>query len=623
MSAVWAIPLIPLAGFVLLVSLGRRMGDPVAGWVGTLAAGASFVITVAVWLDMLSVTAEERVRSVTLFRWIQAGGFEADLSLRVDPLAVTWALIVCGVGAVIHLYSIGYMKGDDGFSRYFAYLNLFLASMLLLVFGGNMLVTFLGWEGVGLCSYLLISFWFDEETNAVAGKKAFVTNRIGDVGFLVAMMFAFRATGTLDVGRVIEGAEAMVSATATAIGVGLLVAATGKSAQIPLFVWLPDAMAGPTPVSALIHAATMVTAGVYVLVRFAPILEAADPLLPGLVAAVGAATALTAAFAAAAQTDIKKVLAYSTVSQLGFMFAAVGVGAYVAAVFHVVTHAFFKALLFLGSGSVIHGLGGEQDMRRMGGLTSSMPLTAGTFMVGWLAIAGVPPLSGFWSKDEIVVSVFSEQPVLGGVLLLSALLTAWYMTRLVVAVFWGKPRLGDGVHAHEAPASMGVPLVLLAVAAVLGGILELPFGESLQFLSGFLDPVLGHGHHAAASSGTKIALAAASIVVAAIGLAGAAVTYRRNTVAAIEREPQLARRALLIDDFYSWLVDNPGRSLFDGLANFDKKVVDGIVRGTGGVVVRLGRRVGALSDGFVRRYAMLLGAGAALFVVLGVARSLS
>ena len=441
---VWLIPALPLAGFLLLLAFGRRLGEPAAGWLGTLTCTGSFVATLVVFFAMLGEDEHHRTVVKTLFSWIPVGSLQVDIGFLADPLSIAMALFVTGVGALIHLYSIGYMHGDRDFTKFFVYLNLFVFSMLMLVLGSNMLVTFIGWEGVGACSYWLISFWFTDEANASAGKKAFVTNRIGDWGFLVAIFLAFASLGTIDYLAVNAGAPDLPAVTATAIGLLLFVGAVGKSAQIPLFVWLPDAMAGPTPVSALIHAATMVTGGVYLMTRVNPILAAGYEWTPEIIAWVGVITALVAATIAVAQNDIKKVLAYSTVSQLGYMFLAVGVGAYVAAIFHMITHAFFKALLFLGSGSVIHGMDGEQDMRRMGGLRKFMPITATTFIFGWLAIAGVPPFSGFFSKDEILLFAWGSGGVQGKVLwgigLVTALLTAFYMSRQVFMVFFGEYR---------------------------------------------------------------------------------------------------------------------------------------------------------------------------------------
>jgi proton-translocating NADH-quinone oxidoreductase chain L len=453
-EAIWLIPALPLAGFLTLVLFGRRLGEPWAGWLATAAMVGSFAATLTVFAGLLAVPEEERFASQILWTWVAAGTFDVDIGFLADPLSIAMCLFITGIGALIHLYSIGYMHGDPNFSKFFVYLNLFAFSMLLLVLGDNLLLTFLGWEGVGVCSYLLISFWFTNPANASAGKKAFVTNRIGDMGFMLAIFLVFQNLGSIRYADILTRADELAGVTATAIVLLLLVAAAGKSAQLPLFVWLPDAMAGPTPVSALIHAATMVTSGVYLLTRMNPVLAESFGWAPLAVAWIGALTALVAATIAVAQTDIKKVLAYSTVSQLGYMFMAVGVGAFVPAVFHMITHAFFKALLFLGSGSVIHGLRGEQDMRRMGGLYRFMPVTAATFIVGWLAIAGVPPFSGFWSKDEILLYVWDESIVLWAIGLVTAVLTAFYMSRQVFLTFFGRLRYPD-VAAEEIEAAWG------------------------------------------------------------------------------------------------------------------------------------------------------------------------
>ena len=442
---VWLIPILPLFGSLILLLSGRRIGEPRSGWIATSYVLSSFVLTFIIYLDVLSHDEHHRRFTSTLFTWIPAGGFSVDIGFLVDPLSLTMCLFITGVGTLIHLYSIGYMHGDPDFSRFFAYLNLFTFSMLMLVLGDNLLLTFLGWEGVGACSYLLISFWFTDEKNSSAGKKAFITNRIGDWGFMIAIFLTFFTFGSINYTEVLDTASSgqVLESTATLIAVMLFIGAIGKSAQFPLYLWLPDAMAGPTPVSALIHAATMVTSGIYLLTRVNPILADAASWVPTMIAWVGVGTALFAATIAVAQNDIKKVLAYSTVSQLGYMFLAVGTGAYVAAIFHMVTHAFFKALLFLGSGSVIHGMNGDQDMRHYGGLRRFMPITSATFIVGWLAIAGVPPFSGFWSKDEILAFAWNESPVLWAFGLLTAVLTAFYMTRQVVLTFFGRYRFTD------------------------------------------------------------------------------------------------------------------------------------------------------------------------------------
>jgi len=465
LDLVWLIPAFPLAGFVVLLVAGRRLGEPGAGWLATLAMVGSFAATVGVFLDLLSRDEHHRRSVTTLFAWVPAGDLSVDVGFLADPLSLTMCLFITGVGALIHLYSIGYMHGDADFSRFFTYLNLFAFAMLVLVLGDNLLLTFLGWEGVGACSYLLISFWFTDPANATAGKKAFVTNRIGDWGVIVAMCLVFFTFGSLSYVDVLDAADAgsVAESTATFIAVMLFVGAIGKSAQFPLYLWLPDAMAGPTPVSALIHAATMVTSGIYLLTRVNPIIADAADWVPTLIAWVGVGTALFAATIAVAQTDIKKVLAYSTVSQLGYMFLAVGCGAYVPAIFHMVTHAFFKALLFLGSGSVIHGMDGDQDLRHYGGLRKWMPVTSATFIIGWLAIAGVPPFAGFWSKDEILAYAWNESPVLWALGLVTAVLTAFYMTRQVVLTFFGRHRYADA-RPDEVAAAWDARLAASAAA---------------------------------------------------------------------------------------------------------------------------------------------------------------
>ena len=445
LDLVWLIPALPLAGFLLLVLFGRRLGDPLAGWLATLMVVGSFGAACVVFAGLVDRPGDERFFTQLLYSWIPVGSFRVDVGFFVDPLAITMVLFITGIGALIHLYAIGYMKGDEKFSKFFLYLNFFIFAMLMLVLGNNLLVTFLGWEGVGAASYLLISFWFTEPANASAGKKAFVTNRVGDWGFMVAIFLTFTAIGSINYPDIIGAAKTgeIAAVTATAITLLLLVGAVGKSAQLPLFVWLPDAMAGPTPVSALIHAATMVTAGVYLLTRMSPVIAASYEWAPQIIAWLGAITALFAATAAVAQNDIKKVLAYSTISQLGYLFLAVGVGGYVAGIFHMITHAFFKALLFLAAGSVIHGMHHEQDMRRYGGLAKLLPVTCGVFIVGWLAIAGVPPFSGFWSKDEILAYAWNDNKVLWFIGLVVALLTAFYMSRATFLTFFGRYRYAD------------------------------------------------------------------------------------------------------------------------------------------------------------------------------------
>jgi NADH-quinone oxidoreductase subunit L len=579
-------------------------------------------VTVAVYFDMLGRSAEERTHVVTLFQWIPVGSLQIDLAFLADPLSVTMALFVTGIGSLIHLYAVGYMHGDPKFSKFFLYLNLFVFSMLMLVLGENLLVTFLGWEGVGACSYFLISFWHTRDSAAVAGKKAFVTNRIGDWGVMTAMFVAFSTVGSVSYGAINEAAhEGTISKAAiSAIAMLLFVGACGKSAQLPLYFWLPDAMEGPTPVSALIHAATMVTAGVFLMTRVGPVLVESYGWVPDTVAAIGAATALFAATIAVAQNDIKRVLAYSTVSQLGFMFLAIGSGAFVAAIFHMVTHAFFKALLFLGSGSVIHGMHHEQDMRKMGALRVAMPVTAFTFIIGWLAIAGVPPFAGFWSKDEILLYVYADNRFLYAVGMLTALLTAYYMTRQVFMVFFGQARWHDasadhGAHGdfkpHESPRVMLIPLVVLAVLSVVGGGMQLPFSKNLHFLEHWLEPVVEESERKISSTWAyenKYVLLGVAIIVALAGIALSLAVYAKRRLPAIE--PRVLENAWYYDATVARLVGGPGKSAFDGITRFDARVVDGAVNGAGAVARHLGGLVRRSQTGFVRAYAALIAVGA-------------
>jgi NADH-quinone oxidoreductase subunit L len=617
LDVLWLIPALPLAGFVLILLFGRRLGDPKAGYLATLMCAGAFVVTVGAYFDLLSKPTEERQHISKVFAWVPVGSLKVDLAFLADPLSITMCLFVTGIGTLIHLYAIGYMHGDPRFSKFFLYLNLFAVSMLLLVLGENMLVTFLGWEGVGTCSYLLISFWHERDSAATAGKKAFVTNRVGDWGFMLAMFFAFQATGTLSYIGVNAAAGTMAQTTATAIALFCFIGACGKSAQLPLYLWLPDAMEGPTPVSALIHAATMVTAGVFLMCRMSPILDAASSYAPTLIAIVGVATALFAATIAVAQNDIKKVLAYSTVSQLGYMFLAVGSGAYTAAIFHMVTHAFFKALLFLGSGAVIHGMHHEQDMRRMGALRKVMPVTAVTFIIGWLAIAGVPPFAGFWSKDDILLAAYDKSPVLWALGLVTALLTAYYMTRQVIMVFYGKARWHDaheehGAHGdfepHESPVIMLVPLVVLAVLSIFGGGINLPFSESTEKLAHWLEPVVGLHE----STTAKVPFAAIATVVALIGIAASIMVYAKHKARPIE--PQVLAEAWYYDATVSNFMGGPGREAFDAVAWSDANVIDGAVNGVAHVVRGTAQRIRTVQTGNVRNYAAAIGVGVVLLL---------
>jgi NADH-quinone oxidoreductase subunit L len=635
MSAVrlaWLIPGFPLAGVVILF-LGRRyIKEPLAGWIATLMMVAAFVTALVVFSGLRSLHEEERQVVLRGFEWIKAGGFSVRAGLLVDPLSLTMVLFVTGVGALIHLYSIGYMHGQERFTRFFTYLNLFAFSMLVLVLAGNYLLLFLGWEGVGLCSYLLISFWFERPSAARAGKKAFVTNRVGDFGFMLAMFLIFSHLGTLDLPAALSSAPHLSAGTATAVALLLYLAAAGKSAQGPLFVWLPDAMEGPTPVSALIHAATMVTAGVYLLVRSHPFLEH-GPAAGDVVAWVGAITALVAATIALVNFDIKRVLAYSTISQLGYMFLAVGVGAYTAAIFHMVTHAFFKALMFLGAGSVMHGMEDEQDMRFMGGLKKYMPITATTFIFGWLAIAGIFPFAGFWSKDEILAATWvggggvSAHQILWGVGALTAFLTAFYMTRQVRLVFFGEERWHGRLHhdPHESPRVMTFPLVVLAALSLVGGAINLP-RNGWKFLTDWLHTAVPVAPIEVHSLGLGITLSTIAVGLGAVGILWGISVYRRGLTNG--EDPIIARlgglgrvfdRGWFIDPAVSWFVDKPGRAVAEALAQpVDQGLIDGAVNGVAAVVAGVGARVRKVQTGYVRNYALTLlsGATVVLFVFL-------
>lgn len=626
LDLIWLIPVLPLAGALINLILGRKLGDPRAGWVATIATASSFLVTVLAYFEMLGRPVEERSHVATMFSWIRVGSLQVDLAVLADPLSIVMALFVTGISTLIHLYAIGYMHGDTKFSKFFLYLNLFVFSMLLLVLGENLLVTFLGWEGVGACSYFLISFWHTRDSAAVAGKKAFVTNRIGDFGVMAAMFLAFNGLGTLSYQAINDSAHSgeLAAVTATAIGLLLFVGACGKSAQLPLYLWLPDAMEGPTPVSALIHAATMVTSGVFLMTRMSPVLHASYEWVPMLIAVVGAATALFAATIAVAQNDIKKVLAYSTVSQLGYMFLAVGSGAYVAAIFHMVTHAFFKALLFLGSGSVIHGMHHEQDMRRMGALRKVMPVTAFTFIIGWLAIAGVPPFAGFWSKDEILLYVYANNRGLYVVGLITALLTAFYMTRQVIMVFFGKAKWNDhsaehGSHGdstpHESSWVMLTPLVVLAGLSVVGGAMQLPFGKKFNFLERWLAPVVEESEAHIGETWAyqnKYLLLVVAIVVAVVGIAASIAVYAKSWIKPIE--PKVLEQAWYYDKAASRLIAGPGARTFNLIAWIDANIVDGTVNGVGKLIRNIATSLRRAQSGFVRAYALLISFGAVVIL---------
>jgi NADH-quinone oxidoreductase subunit L len=616
-TPVWLIPAFPLAGAILNMVFGRWIGSR-AHWIAVPAVAGSFLAALAVF----SSVATSGAFTSSLFPWIVAGDFEATVTAYVDPLTTVMLLVVTGVGFLIHLYSAGYMHGDDGYARYFSYLNLFLFSMAMLVLAGNFLVLYVFWEAVGLCSYLLIGFWYTRKSAADAGKKAFIVNRVGDFGFGLGVMWLWTVLGTLDYGQVFKAAETLPESTATGIALLLFMGACGKSAQLPLHTWLPDAMEGPTPVSALIHAATMVTAGVYMVARSHALFERSGVALD-VVAWVGVATAVFAATIGVAQTDIKRVLAYSTVSQLGYMFAAVGLGAYAAGIFHLVTHAFFKALLFLGAGSVIHGMGGEQDLRKMGGLAPRMMVTTLTMTLGGIALAGVPWITaGFFSKEEILAAAMEGHrlPILI-LLLFGAFLTAFYTFRLLFLAFFTPPRMSHEVarHVHESPGVMTVPLVALAVLTLVAGWLvgiRSPSEGSTPFAR-YLAPVFPL--HEAEHGG--VMLLALSFVVVGAGF-GIAVTLYRSSALRIESvgQPRTPLHALLlnawyVDRLYDTVIVQPlyRLSVFSARV-IDQGMIDGVVNLAGRAVVGWAGAMRRLETGYIVNYALTMLVGAVVVV---------
>jgi NADH-quinone oxidoreductase subunit L len=610
----WLLIVLPLIGAATLILFGRRIGEPASGWLASALVVVPFVMAAVLTVPFINGT--EEPQTIFVFSWIPMVG--ANASLLWDPLSALMTLIVTGVGALIHIYSVGYMHGDERYPRFFSYMNLFIASMLTLVLADNFGLMFVGWELVGLSSYLLISFWFTKPSAAAAGKKAFIVNRIGDWGFLVALMLIFAAFGTLDFGVVFGEAEGLLTVgMATAITLLLFVGAAGKSAQIPLYVWLPDAMEGPTPVSALIHAATMVTAGVYMIARTAALFELA-PVTLAIVATVGALTALLAATIAIGQRDIKRVLAYSTISQLGYMVMAVGLTAFTAGIFHLMTHAFFKALLFLGAGSVIHALANEQDMWKMGGLRKYMRITFVTMVIGWLAIGGLFPLSGFWSKDEILGSAFAKGDfflILWLIGIVTALITAFYMTRLMILTFFGEQRWDEGVHPHESPPTMTVPLIILAALSAIAGLMNTPVRLGLEH---FLEPSFGAVEQVHPPGGVTLwLLALASLVVVIIGIIVAYLRYGRGQLPTEEGGYWAAALdGYGVDDFYGSVIVAPGKAVATWLARFfDLKVIDGAVNGLGSATRSFGSTMRVLQTGWVRSYAVAVVAGALGIVV--------
>jgi NADH-quinone oxidoreductase subunit L len=624
LQSIWIVPFCPLLGAALNCFFGRRYSKAVVGQVAIAAMLVSFIAALVMTGILISLGDSKAHVQITLFEWIASGAYHAPVGFLIDGLSCTMMLVVTGVGLLIHIYSTGYMHDEVDYSRYFTYLNLFAGTMLILVLADNYLLMFVGWEGVGLCSYLLIGFWYTRKSASDAGKKAFIVNRIGDFGFMLAMLLLFVTLKTTDMLQVEDAlVHNQVSVgVMTAMALLLFVGAVGKSAQVPLYVWLPDAMEGPTPVSALIHAATMVTAGVYMIAR-SSVLYTLAPVAAGIVAFIGVLTALFAATMALTATDIKRVLAYSTVSQLGYMVLAAGIGAYVAAVFHLVTHAFFKALLFLGAGSVIHGLHDEQDMREMGGLRTLMPTTHWTMFVATLAIAGIFPLAGFWSKDEILAGAIRS----GGInilwwviALVTAFMTSFYMFRLYYMTFYGEPRMPDEVvaHVHESPPSMGVPLILLAVLSIIGGFLGVPPEGGM--LHHILEPVF---HKAVELSGVHHAFALVDVVLMALSLAVAIAGWwmaYRFYVQSPQLPEQWAERwkgyynllvnKYYVDEGYAAVCIKPIYALSQVLWRWvDDFVIDGIVNLVGKIVEFIGEGVRWFQTGNVRTYAVVLVAG--------------
>jgi NADH-quinone oxidoreductase subunit L len=628
----WLIPVVPAVSAALLLLFGERIGK-ISAAIAITAVGFSATLSTMVFAQLLAAPEAERSIVRTVAEWLTVGSLEVDWALLVDPLSGVMLLLVTWVGLLIHIYSLGYMHGDERYTRFFAYLNLFVASMLVLVLGESLLVLFVGWELVGLSSYLLIGFWFTDMSNAVAAKKAFITNRVGDVGFMIAMFITFAYLGSLSFPEILPHVGDLVPGAAIAIGVLLLVGATGKSAQIPLFVWLPDAMAGPTPVSALIHAATMVTAGVYLVARMSPLYAAIHDAgvfdVGMLVAWIGVLTALLAALIACAQNDLKKILAYSTISQLGYMFVGVGLGSLAAGVFHLLTHGFFKACLFLAAGSVMHAMHEETDVWKMGGLRRQMPVTFATSAVATLAIAGVPFFAGFYSKEEVLAAAI-DTPGAELIWVVGALvagLTAFYMSRWFFLIFLGESRVPEGIRPHESPLSMTLVLGVLAVASVGGAFIgvtplsylrfwELEHGWLFEWLIPAVQPYVGEEAWFSEITAGFLVLA-----LVATGISAAWALYLRPVdIAAVRARLGLLYRAMLrkfyVDELYEQTIVLPGSLMADGMATFDERGIDGAVNGLGRGTQRLAQIGRRLQTGFVRSYALAVLFGTLLISAL-------
>jgi NADH-quinone oxidoreductase subunit L len=622
-SFIWLIPVIPLVGAVINGIFGRWVKEK-AGLIANLTVFCSFVLSIVAFTHVL----QGEIFNGDYFTWIKAGNFKATFGLQVDQLSMVMMLVVTGVGFLIHLYSIGYMHGDPGVARYFSFLNLFIFSMLILVMGNNLLLLYLGWEGVGLCSYLLIGFWYEKESAAQAGFKAFITNRVGDFGFAIGIMLIFTTLGTISYSEIFSQTDKLVSAgVLTASALLLFLGATGKSAQFPLYIWLPDAMEGPTPVSALIHAATMVTAGVYMVARFNPLFSLSGETM-AVVVIIGTFTALFAATMALVNKDIKRVLAYSTISQLGYMFIGVGVGAYAAGIFHLMTHAFFKALLFLSAGSVMHALANETNIDKMGALYPKIKTTAITFIVAWLAISGIPPFSGFFSKDEILAKAFAYSPWVWVFGVVGALLTAFYMSRLVFLTFFGKSRVSSEVehHIHESPRIMTIPLMLLALLALIGGWVGIPqiLGGSNhfeQFLAPVFEQAQNHLHFIHPSHSTEYLLMGMSVLAALAGISLAYLMYIKGSIDPLKMGQRFAGiyRLLFnkyyVDEILNSLVYQPLWQASLWLWKFfDNVIIDGFVNIIGKLMLLLSFFTRRIQTGYVQNYAAFIILGAIIIL---------
>lgn len=636
MRHVWLIVFFPFLGFLINSFFGKNFNKKAVATIAAGAIGLAFLVGIYTLMELLKLPPEARSIEVVYYTWMKTGNFSIDAGFLIDPLTMVMVLVVTGVSFLIHIYAGEYMEHDGGYVRFFVYLNLFVSMMLILVMGNNYLLMFVGWEGVGLCSYLLIGFWFDKDSASNAGKKAFIVNRVGDFGFLIGMFIIAYTFHTLNFKEVFHKAPEMFSVGSfviTLATLALFLGATGKSAQIPLYVWLPDAMEGPTPVSALIHAATMVTAGVYMIAR-SSVLYALAPFSMGVVAVIGCLTAVFAATMALVQVDMKRILAYSTISQIGYMVFGCGVGGFVAGIFHLMTHAFFKALLFLGAGSVSHALDGELDIRKMGDLHKKIPITHTTFLIATLAIAGIFPFAGFFSKDEILFDAFiTHHSVLYVLGLIGAIMTAFYMFRLYFVAFRGESRVDPKVekHIHEASWRMTLPLSILAGLSLIGGWIQLPFSEKTKVLTHFLEPVFEHAYKIMGEHGTHVsmwvegALMGLSLIIALMGIFIAYNFYVKN--------PELPKRLgerfaglynllfnkYYVDELYQFIVVKPLYNLSQVLSYVvDKNIIDAIVNGTGHFFVGASGLLRRTNTGYVQFYAIIMFIGAVLLLMINV-----